>query len=103
MNTIGDGAVKLGSSHSVLLSVGQDYDLTDEVSLSTNAHLTFSNLQPLSDSLIRGTEQAVSSAFDVGLGYHDFTMQLSQPIYFETGVLKLSRPNALPSRWPRCF
>lgn len=94
MNTIGEGAVKFGPSHSVLLSVGQDYNLTDTLSLSTNAHLTFSNLQPLSDSLIRGTEQAVSSAFDVGLDYQDFSMQLSQPIYFETGVLKLSRPTA---------
>ncbi|MGI9438955.1 MAG: hypothetical protein ACR2OK_04555, partial [Parvibaculales bacterium] len=51
-----------------------------------NAHLTFSELLPFSDSLIRGTERAVSSAFDVALNYENFNLQLSQPTYFETGI-----------------
>ncbi|CAI8183557.1 MAG: Extracellular serine protease [Alphaproteobacteria bacterium] len=93
MDTVGDGALKLGPSHSVMFSVGKDFNWHNDFSLTTNAHFTFSNLQPLSDSLIRGTENAISSAFDIGVDYYDFNLQLSQPIYFETGVLKLSRPN----------
>ena len=92
MNSIGDGALKLGPSHSAIFTVGTDYDLSEDLSVTANAHLTFSELLPFSDSLIRGTERAVSSAFDKALNYENFNLQLSQPTYFETGILKLSRP-----------
>lgn len=92
MNSIGDGALKLGPSHTAIFTVGTDYDLSEDLSVTANAHLTFSELLPFSDSLIRGTERAVSSAFDVALNYENFNLQLSQPTYFETGILKLSRP-----------
>ena len=94
MDTIGEGALTFGPSHSVMFSIGQDLNLADNISVSSNAHFAFSNVQSTSDSLIKGTESAVSSAFDVALDYRDFSLQLSQPIYFETGVLKLSRPTA---------
>lgn len=94
METKGEGALTFGPSHSVMFSIGQDFNLADNVSLSSNAHFAFSNLQPISDSLIQGTQGAVSSAFDVALDYRDFSLQLSQPVYFESGVLKLSHPDA---------
>jgi hypothetical protein len=94
METKGEGALTFGPSHSVMFSIGQDFNLADNVSVSSNAHFVFSNLQPISDSLIQGTQGAVSSAFDVALDYRDFSLQLSQPVYFESGVLKVSRPDA---------
>jgi hypothetical protein len=47
------------------------------VSISAEAHLTFSHLLPQSESLIRGTERAVASAFDVDIGYRDYHLQIS--------------------------
>lgn len=45
-----------------------------------------------SESLIRGTDPALSSAFDVALDFDHTKVQISQPTYFETGALKLARP-----------
>ena len=93
MSSVGDGALKLGPSHSALFSFGTDFAFGEELTISTDAHFTFSHLLAQSESLIRGTERAVASAFDVDFAYRDFTLQISQTTYFETGKLKLSRPH----------
>jgi len=93
MNSIGDGALKLGPSQSALVSVGKDFAFGEKLFISTDAHFTFSHLSPQSDSLIRGTKHALASAFDVKIGYRDFNLTVSQPTYFESGKLKISRPH----------
>ena len=93
MNSIGDGALELGPSHSALFSFGKDFSIGEAFAISTEAHFTFSHLLPQSESLIRGTQHAVDSAFDVDIAYRDYTLQLSQPTYFQSGSLKLSRPH----------
>ena len=84
MNSIGDGALKLGPSHSALFSFGKDFSIGEAFTISTEAHFTFSHLLPQSESLIRGTQHAVDSAFDVDIAYRDYTLQLSQPTYFQS-------------------
>ncbi len=92
MNSEGEGALKLGASHSALFSLGRDIDLRPGFTLSLDAHFAFSRLGADSESLIRGTDPALSSAFDVALDFDHTKVQISQPTYFETGALKLARP-----------
>ncbi|MDA8524562.1 hypothetical protein N9L04_04075 [Alphaproteobacteria bacterium] len=76
-----------------MFSFGKDFSIGEAFTISTEVHFTFSHLLPQSESLIRGTQHAVASAFDVDIAYRDYTLQLSQPTYFESGSLKLSRPH----------
>ena len=92
LSATGSGALSLGPSQTALLSFGQSFELSKQLVIEADAHFTVSHLAGMENSLVRGAERAVASAFDIGVNYGAFNAQLSQPTYFESGALSLRLP-----------
>ena len=91
MGAAGSGALSLGPSHSALLSYATEMPLGD-MTLSFDGHWAVAAMQGQSDGLVRGTDSAVTSTYSLSLQGEAVSLQLSQPSYFEHGVLNLKLP-----------
>lgn len=89
--TGGEGALKLGHSHSVLLGYGRDVTW-GETKLSLDTQLSFSHAEGDMAALMRGASRAVASSFQLGVSHGALAMTLKQPIYFEQGDLHVNVP-----------
>lgn len=91
LGATGSGALRLGSSLSVLLSAGRELQLGDN-KLSIDAHASYSVSRSVNESLVRGTKGALSSALMLGFQRGNFNAKIGQPTFFESGSLNLSLP-----------
>ena len=91
LSSSGEGALKMGNSHSVMMSAGQDLPLGTAV-LSVDAHVTVSQAEGDGTSLFRGTRRALASAFAMRLAHGRTQLEIKQPTHFESGVMRLSLP-----------
>lgn len=93
LGMVGSGAVSIGASQTAIISVGQQFDLFANMTLATDAHVILSHLHGRHDSLVKGIDGAIASAFDARVNVGAFEARFSQPIYFEAGSLQLSLPH----------
>jgi hypothetical protein len=87
----GKGALKLGPSHSAIFGFGRDFEW-GETTLSFDINGLVSSAKGRRDSLVRGTQGVLASAFMLGFRHRKAGFQIGQPSYFESGSLSLNVP-----------